>query len=284
MSRSGAGGIGCALMSRCGGDDFGFYVEKSSLAPNLYPGLVVIDGADDSVHKKLLKGLRSLLYPPHCGSCGCSLDEHDPEQTLCEPCLAKISLPPGEICKVCSHPMMGLLLCPNCDGRFWQLTVIVAGCRYEGLARELIQRFKYGRDQSLMRPLGDLMMPALRDPRLAGKEFDAIVPVPLHPAREREREFNQATLLSLRLARHLDLPVKHLIKRNRVTMPQAGFDRTRRLLNLEGAFDLTGRVEGGIRVLLVDDVTTTGTTLDSCASVLMQAGADEVCAVTVARG
>ncbi len=254
------------------------------MAPNLYAGLVVILGTDDSVPRKLLKGLRSLLYPPHCGSCGCSLAEYDPEQTLCEPCLAKIFPPPGEICKVCSHPMRGLLLCPNCEGRLWHLTVIVTGCRYEGLARELIQRFKYGRDQSLMRPLGDLMMPALRDPRLAGKEFDAIVPVPLHPVREREREFNQAALLSLRLAQHLNLPVMHLLKRNRGTLPQAGFDRTRRLRNLEGAFELTGGFDGEIRLLLVDDVTTTGTTLNSCASVLMQAGADEVCAVTVARG
>ena len=114
-----------------------------------------------------------------------------------------------------------------------------------------------------MRPLGDLMLPALRDPRLAGKNFDAIVPVPLHPLREREREFNQAALLAIRLAKKTGLPM---------------------LENLEGAFEIRRPVEEGAAILLVDDVTTTGTTLNACAAALMEAGAGEVCAVTVARG
>jgi ComF family protein len=166
--------------------------------------------------------------------------------------------------------------------------MIVPGCRYEGLVRELIQRFKYGRDQSLMRPLGDLMLSAFADPRLVGKKFDALVPVPLHPLREREREFNQAALLAECLASHLKLPVAHLLKRTSDTMQQAGFDRAHRLRNLEGAFEVRKSVmkkyEEGATLLLVDDVTTTGTTLNACAAVLSEAGAGDVCAVTVARG
>lgn len=180
--------------------------------------------------------------------------------------------------------MQGMLQCPNCEGRRWHLSVIVAGCRYEGLARELIQRFKYGRDQSLMRPLGDLMLPALSDPRLHSQSFDAIVPVPLHPLREREREFNQAALLAKRVARHLELSVDSVLKRTRDTMHQAGFDRPHRLKNLEGAFEVRKPFPEGAKLLLLDDVTTTGATLNACAGVLMEAGAGEICAVTVARG
>ncbi len=229
-------------------------------------------------------GVRTLFYPPHCGACGCRLSEEAAEEMLCSACRTAILLPPKHLCPICSHPMQGLLLCPNCEGCCWHLSAIVPGCRYEGLMRELIQRFKYGHDQSLMRLLGDLMLPALQDLRLKGKHFDAIVPVPLHPLREREREFNQADLLASRLAKHLKLPVHHLLQRTRATVPQARFDRMHRLENLKEAFKIRRAVEGGATLLLVDDVTTTGATLNACAFVLMEAGAGEICAVTVARG
>lgn len=233
-------------------------------------------------------GMRTLLYPPHCGACGCSLNDEEDKKSLCISCLALIFPLPEHLCPVCSHPMQGFLHCPNCEGRRWHLSVIVPGCRYEGLSRELIQRFKYGRDQSLMRPLGELLLLAMQDPRLAGKKFDVIVPVPLHPLREREREFNQAVLLAKRLEYHLHLPVVSLLKRTRATVAQAGFDRSHRLKNLEGAFEINlaamRKIEEGSTVLLVDDVTTTGTTLNACAAVLREAGAGEICAATVARG
>ncbi len=180
--------------------------------------------------------------------------------------------------------MAGIFLCPNCDGRRWHLSVIVAACRYEGIVRELIQRFKYGRDQSLICLLGDLLVTALEDPRIKGKEFDVIVPVPLHSLREREREFNQSELLASRLAKKLGIPVIRALKRTRATAPQAGFDRTRRMENLEGAFALKRAIPSDATILLVDDVTTTGTTLDACAAILREEGASEVCAVTIARG
>ena len=237
--------------------------------------------------------LLSLFYPAHCAACGCRLsDERDDkndkggneEGVICEACRKVILAPPEHCCPICSHPMAGIFLCPNCDGRRWHLSVIVAASRYEGLVRELIQRFKYGRDQSLVLLLGDLLVPALEDPRLKGKEFDAIVPVPLHSVREREREFNQSDLLASRLGKRLGIPVIRVLKRIRATAPQAGFDRARRMENLEGAFVLRRPLQRDATILLVDDVTTTGTTLDACAAILMEEGAAEVCAVTVARG
>lgn len=236
-------------------------------------------------------GVIDLLYPPHCAACGCSILPNDPEnstdmETLCAECRRGIVPSSGNCCPVCSHTMTGMLMCPNCEGRRWHLSVIVAACRYEGLVRELIQRFKYGRDQSLIRALAPLLRAALDDPRLNGKHFDAIVPVPLHSHREREREFNQSALLATHLGKRLGIPVREYLKRTRPTAPQAGFDRAARMKNLEEAFELAkGReLPPDACLLLVDDVSTTGSTLDACAAVLMEAGAAEVCAVTVARG
>lgn len=235
----------------------------------------------------------SLLYPAHCGACGCrieTVDRVEGEQGHCEICKGcrQQIIPQSEhLCPVCSHLMTGLFLCPNCDGRHWHLSVIVAACHHEGLIRDLIHRFKYGRDQSLVSLLGELLLPALEDPRMKGRKFDAIVPVPLHPLKEREREFNQSKLLASYLAKHLGIPVVDLLKRTRPTAPQARFDRIRRMENLEGAFALRAlrqEILMDANLLLVDDVTTTGTTLDACAAILLEAGAAEVCAVTVARG
>lgn len=236
-------------------------------------------------------GVIDLLYPPHCAACGCTIFRDGPEsaadmETLCAECRRGITPSPGNCCPVCSHTMTGMLMCPNCEGRRWHLSVIVAACRYEGLVRELIQRFKYGRDQSLIRALAPLLRAAFDDPRIQGKRFDAIVPVPLHSLREREREFNQSALLATHLGKQLGIPVRQYLKRTRPTAPQAGFDRAARMKNLEGAFDLAKGMEipPDACLLLVDDVSTTGSTLDACAAVLLEAGAAEVCAVTVARG
>lgn len=232
-----------------------------------------------------------LFYPPHCAACGCRIIEGDggnlsDVEILCTECRMQVSLPPEHRCPICSHPLLGMQMCSNCEGRRWHLSVIVAACRYEGLVRELIQRFKYGRDQSLIRPLGRLLAGTLDDPRLQGKAFDAIVAVPLHPLREREREFNQSELLARSLGKRTGIPVVDLLRRTRRTAPQAGFDRDARMRNLEGAFELArGKtLPPDALLLLVDDVSTTGSTLDACASVLMEEGASEVCGVVVARG
>jgi competence protein ComFC len=180
--------------------------------------------------------------------------------------------------------MQGMMTCPNCDKRPWHLEAIVPACRYEGGVREMIQRFKYGRNIALARPLGVLLERALTDPRLLGKSFEMVVPVPLHSVRQRERGFNQASLLAERLSRAMGIPCRSLLHRNRPTPQQAGFDRVRRMENLKGAFTMKGLVSADASVLLVDDVSTTGATLDACAEVLREAGADQVSAVVVARG
>ena len=228
--------------------------------------------------------LLSLLFPAHCGGCERRLGEEDSPALLCHECRAQITPLHGILCPVCSHPMGGLFRCPNCEDRHWHLATIVAACRHEGLVREMIHRFKYGKDQSLVRPLAHLLPSAMQDPRILGKRLDAIVPVPLHPVRERDRGFNQSALLAGRLGKQLNLPVRSVLKRTRVTAPQARFDRRQRMENLAGAFTLSGAISMGANLLLVDDVVTTGATFDACAAVLREAGAGDVRAVSVARG
>jgi ComF family protein len=161
---------------------------------------------------------------------------------------------------------------------------IVPACRYAGVVRELLHRFKYGRDECLAVPLGDLLGRAFGDGRLRAPSFRALVPVPLHPRRQRERGFNQAELLAGRVRGACGLSVRKLLRRIRPTSPQAGFDREERIKNLQGAFVAAGLEEPGGDYLLVDDVSTTGATLDACASALRSAGAGRVFAMVVARG
>ncbi len=131
----------------------------------------------------------------------------------------------------------------------------------------------------------DWLSEALADSRFAGQRFDLLVPVPLHPARQRERGFNQAELLALELRRECGVPLGKVLQRTRYTTTQTQFDRSERMENLRGAFRLRrGCNVQDLRMLLVDDVLTTGSTLSECASVLKKAGALSVHAATAARG
>jgi ComF family protein len=149
---------------------------------------------------------------------------------------------------------------------------------YQGVLRELIHLYKYDRVKTLARPLGALLAAALpRDER-----FDAVTPVPLHWRRQWQRGFNQAELLARTIARRCGIPVIHALKRVRPTVAQAGLSNTGRRQNVAAAFR-PRRVVHGKRILLVDDVMTTGSTAAACALALKQAGAAKVALLTVAR-
>jgi ComF family protein len=157
----------------------------------------------------------------------------------------------------------------------------VAACAYEGLLRELIWRFKYKAERRLARPLGSLL--ALR---LEGEAFmkviDRIVPVPLFWRKRVSRGFNQAELLAKRVARNFGVPLSpRILKRKKSTQPLYPLGGIERRKELAGAFQIrSSRRIRGKRVLVIDDLMTTGTTLQECARVLSEAGAAAVyCAV-----
>jgi ComF family protein len=146
--------------------------------------------------------------------------------------------------------------------------------------RELIHLFKYGRVATLARPLGDLMASALpRDER-----FDAVAPVPLHWRRQWQRGFNQSELLARSLSRRTALPLIGALRRSHSTAIQAGLSNTARRRNVSKAFHCRRPdAVAGKRILLIDDVMTTGATAAACAAVLKRAGAARVALLTVAR-
>ena len=153
------------------------------------------------------------------------------------------------------------------------------------MVREFVHRFKYDRHFYLRHPLTDWLAETLDDERIRAQPIDALVPVPLHSARFREREFNQADVLAELLAARTGTPLLRALDRIRYTTTQTRLDRHERMENLRNAFRVrhTSAVQNR-HLVLVDDIFTTGSTVDECARVLRAAGAASVRVVTVARG
>jgi ComF family protein len=173
----------------------------------------------------------------------------------------------------------------NCGDRELNFDFAAAAYRSRGPVRELIHNFKYNKQLHLRHLLGRMLRQGFADPRIEALGLDGIIPVPLHPAREREREFNQAAVLASVASARLSLPVINGLRRTRYTSTQTHFHREERFENLDGAFALRpGAHVTGRNLALVDDVLTTGSTAAACARVLKQAGASAVVVITVARG
>ena len=228
------------------------------------------------------------LYPPVCQICG----DHragTAEGLVCPSCWRKVRFIRPPFCDRCGLPFEGEITssfeCTNCRGMELQFSSARSAVTASGIALEVIHRYKYQRAVWFEPFLADLLTreagPVLR----AGK-WDMIVPVPLHPVKEREREFNQAARLSLPLGRALQIPVnERLIRRILPTRTQTLLSRAQRAENVRRAFVCCDGVRlQGERIVLVDDVLTTGATTNACAAVLRKAGAGEVCVWTVARG
>ncbi|MDB6072735.1 MAG: ComF family protein [Verrucomicrobiaceae bacterium] len=247
------------------------------------------------------QALLDVVYPRTCRACDVPLPERNAAKPLsewfcqtCEDSLTKLESP---YCKVCAEPYEGMIegefRCSNCADRTFSFEFAVAGYQAEGAVRELVHQFKYGKDVSLRGALGDLLARALQDPRLQTEDLTTwrLVPVPLHKARQREREFNQSLELAQRLARLTGIQVVDAMNRQRPTNKQSRLTRAQRLENLKGAFAMKRAFRDdrsslrGMNVLLVDDVFTTGATTDACAKVLRrQGGIQKVVVIAVARG
>lgn len=233
----------------------------------------------------LLDPLQSLFFPSHCAGCGKAVPQGEFFCGTCEADMEKIH-PPR--CEVCSQPYDGktpVFTCPNCQGETFHYECIVAVFRSRGVVREMIHRLKYGKEIWLARVLARQLAEGMEDPRLTGWTPDALIPVPLHPRRLREREFNQSEVLCRELSRICGIPVSTPLVRRRYTTTQTQLDRKGRRQNLRDAF-IPGK-NGDVmnmNLLLVDDVLTTGSTLDACSAALLEAGAQSVRALTVARG
>ena len=229
--------------------------------------------------------IASLLYPPVCTICGANVRA---AEYLCDQCEAKTARIIAPFCQKCSEPfdgaITGTFTCANCAHRAIHFDAAVAAYRSRGIVRQIVHDFKYGRQIYLRHLMARWLYAALDDERLRGRRFDIIIPVPLHPTRQRERGFNQATLLAELLSAKTRIQSKPALERIRYTTTQTALDRAGRMENLHNAFRLRKNMNvRGLCMLLIDDVLTTGSTLSECARVLKRAGAISVYAATAAR-
>ena len=225
------------------------------------------------------------LTPPRCRACHAALFGRK-NPFLCRSCAESVFwIGPGA-CRGCGFPSGPHAIhgrdCFRCGGNRLNLTGAISVARYRGGARGLVLSFKFGGETELAAPLAGLMAERLRHAEFAGS-FDLILPVALHPARRRLRGFDQAQLLAENIARSCGVPTADgVLRRTQHTRPQATLRREARLENMAGAFAVDGGLEGK-RVLLVDDVMTTGATMAECARACREAGARRVYALTFAR-
>lgn len=234
--------------------------------------------------RALVDALLSVLIAAPCVACDRTLDQPT-RGPVCPDCWGAILPLTPPFCDACGDPLptwraisLPLARCPRCRRSTRHVDRARAVGRYDGTLRSIIHALKYEGRRSLAVPLARMM-------REHGADLltwvDAVVPVPLHPSRQRARGFNQAA----DLARHLGIPVSPALRRVRATLSQAALPSARRHGNVRGAFAAAGtaRALRHRTVLLVDDVSTTGATLEACARVLKEEGVREVRALTAAR-
>ncbi|HXC36218.1 MAG TPA: ComF family protein [Candidatus Acidoferrales bacterium] len=228
------------------------------------------------------------FYPEVCALCKAEPATSDDGFVGAE-CRRQVRFIRPPFCGRCGLPFDGDLTatfeCSNCR----ELKLYFSSARSAVVARtvvmEAIHHFKYSRALWFENFLADLLI-AEAGPVLRGQKASVIVPVPLHPLKKREREFNQATVLAARLGRATGISVNEkILMRIKPTETQTHLKREERAVNMRGAFAVRDGVKlNGERIILVDDVFTTGATTNDCARALRAAGAGEVCVWTVARG
>jgi len=240
--------------------------------------------------RTLSRALFSLVFPDDCRVCGGPLPTVG-RIPVCAGCLSQPEPLSAEFfCVDCRTPFVNPFpldsegRCALCRSGLRGFDAAYCFGAYEGALRELIHLYKYGGVKTLARPLGDLLARAL--PR--DESFDGITPVPLHWRKLWSRGFNQSALLARVLARRSGIPVVPALRRVRFTSAQAGLSNTSRRKNVAAAFGVrrTGGFAqklAGRRVLLIDDVLTTGATAAACANALKRAGVTRVALLTIAR-
>lgn len=243
----------------------------------------------------LLPSLRSFLnaglgfiYPEACQICGAARATSD-ECFLCAACRASARFIELPFCERCGLPFQGAITnsfeCANCRAQDLFYSKARSAILAKDQMLEVIHRYKYQRALWFEPFLAGLLI-RQAEPELAKENWTNIVPVPLHPTKQREREFNQAERLARHLSRATGIPLQTgLLRRVVPTRTQTLLSREERQANVRRAFIVRpGARLAGARIVLVDDVFTTGSTTNACARVLKSAGAGEVCVWTVARG
>ncbi len=226
-----------------------------------------------------------LFLPPACLLCGQLLPPGFDPQEFCAECQA--SMPPlgRSHCSCCSQPFPASSsqhLCATCLQRPPAFSIVHAACSYQERVKDAIHQLKYRNQVNLAEPLGKLLGKSLEVAEVSFKP-DCIIPVPLHPGRLKKRGYNQALEISRPLARKMQCPIDTaLLQRTLKTPPQQGLTAAERRSNLRNAFIVTTTTSAR-KILLVDDVMTTGETVRECSRVLMKNNIAEVQVAVIGR-
>lgn len=230
--------------------------------------------------------LIDLVYPKTCFGCKKRMPSLA-ENYICPDCLRKIDKPKPPFCIKCgkSIDILDMDRCPECTGYGYYFTRGYTSSIYEGLIKEGIHYFKYNSHTYLSKTLAGLMIDFALE-YIDLNTIDAIVSVPLHWRKQRDRGFNQSKILGKILSKNTKIPfIQKGLFRIKAIRPQVEFPRRERITNVSGAFKVTSPKNFlNKHVLLIDDVFTTGATLNECSKILLESGAKEVWVFTLARG
>jgi len=226
--------------------------------------------------KQLTGDLFDFIFPPVCANCG------KIGTLLCDSCINSMPIMHQPVCPLCGHPFNKPgPICGRCQENPPPLNQIRAAVLFEGIVPNLIHQLKYNGMFALAEPLAGVMASSWHHWQ---QPVDMVVPIPLHPQRERSRGYNQSERLARHLCRMLELPQEqHALKRIRNTPPQIELIAEDRAANVTGAFVAERLSVKGRKILLIDDVCTTGSTLSEAAKALLEAGAASVSGYCLAR-
>ncbi len=220
--------------------------------------------------KVIAKNILNLIYPVHCAGCGKALSV-DSGASLCAGCLGSIK----------TSPFLG----PIARDPRRYFTLARSACIYEGVLKELIHSFKYKGKISLAQTLSHYMTELASRDKFMLECINAVSFVPVQDGMLMNRDYNHSQVLAGLVAREFGLPLLDSLKKVRRTRPQNELSREERLVNLIGAFNVRDkRAVHGMKILLIDDVMTTGATLDECARTLLEDGAKEIRCLTLSKG
>jgi ComF family protein len=237
--------------------------------------------------RELINDVSDIIFPPQCLACA-EIINQPAKQVFCSTCQEKIVFITDNFCPICGVPFLvcpaGTHICGNClvNKPYYTRARAVAG--FETVIMDAIHKFKYGRNVSTGNSLG-LFMANFSFPDFNFSEYSLLIPVPLHIKRLRDRGFNQSLLLAKEMGEKYNLPVKFsLLKRSKFTLTQTGLNKAEREKNIKGAFVVAKKEKvTGKNIILIDDVYTTGATVNECARVLLKAGAQKVSVLTLSR-
>lgn len=239
--------------------------------------------------RRILRSLRDILYPKTCLACKTKVQTIADEELICGKCWSEIkrNLPP--FCSSCGRHLeknnLNKNICPTCIRKRLHFDHAFSPCVYDGVVKNLIHEFKYRGKDNLGKPLSKIMADFIREYNIPISYLDFIIPMPLHKTKLREREFNQAEILSRHIAEDFkkDL-VSNALLRHRQTKTQTELKNNERYLNVLNSFSTDNRVNlKGKNLLLIDDVLTTGATSSEAALALKKAGAHTVFILTLAN-